>query len=110
MVEFINVMKEYNRMCHFYGDCRDCPLCNVNCEYIMHEKPEETESIIMKWSREHPIPVYPRVRDVLNTIAIYMGHPVNDFDDDFLNSQINEKCAERLCIEPINKNTLKSKL
>ena len=107
MAEFINVMKEYNRMCEYYKlDCRECPLCNVNCEYVLHNEAEKSESIIMKWAREHPIPVYPRVRDILNTMAINMGYPVNDFNKYFLDSQINEKCAKYFGIKPINEDKL----
>lgn len=108
MAEFINVMKEYNRMCHSYADCRDCPLCNVNCEYIMHEKPEETESIIMKWSREHP-PIYPTIGEIIVKICKLMGiNPLTNIST-LYDERLTKKAADYFGIKPINENTLKSK-
>lgn len=119
MAEFKEVIQEFDRMCQYYGtDCEKCPInqfqinamTHYKCEDFLYKCPDIAEDQIMKWSRTHPIAVYPLVRDVLNTMAIYMGRPVNNFDDYFLNSQINEKCAQRFGIEPINKNSFQSKV
>ena len=115
MAEFQKVIQEFDRMCQYYGtDCEKCPInqlqinamTHYKCAELLYIRPDIAEDQIMKWSRTHPTPVYPSVRDVLNTIAIYMEHPVNDFDDSFLNSQINEKCAKFFSIKPINEDKL----
>lgn len=115
MAEFQKVIQEFDRMCQYYGtDCEKCPINQFQINAMTHYKcvdflyinPDIAEDQIMKWSRTHPLPVYPRVREVLNTIATYMGHQTNDFDEHFLNSQINEKCAKCFGIKPINEDKL----
>ena len=111
MAEFINVMKEYNRMCHSYADCRDCPLCNVNCEYITHEKPEEVESIIMKWSKEHPQPIYPTIGEVVNKLLLLMGIESRTSNlTDVFDERLTKEAADYFGIKPINKNSFQSKV
>ena len=69
MAEFVEVMKQVNRMCRTYlGDqCRECPLnrCD-NCEmdiysenYFTAQAAQKLESIATDWAKEHPEPVYP---------------------------------------------------
>lgn len=61
MAEFKTVMREKTRMCKKIGDCSKCPLSLRNnktdtfCDTFIREFPEEADSIIMQWSKEHPI-------------------------------------------------------
>ena len=57
MAEFLKVIKERKRMCESYGGfCKGCPLeFAVSCHNWMLVHPEETEEIIMRWSKEHPV-------------------------------------------------------
>ena len=122
MAEYNKVMEERNRMCDYYcknygigEECSlECPLSGKNnpdlrycsgCDEFLYKEAEKAEQIIMKWAREHPIPpppVYPRVRDILNSIAILMDYQMNKFDENFLDLPINEKVAKRFEIRPIN--------
>ena len=53
----MKVIKERKRMCESYGGfCKGCPLeFAVSCHNWMLVHPEETEEIIMRWSKEHPV-------------------------------------------------------
>ena len=61
MSEFKRVMREKARMCKQIGVCNKCPLsvssnkANMFCDTFMRERPEEADSIIMQWSKEHPV-------------------------------------------------------
>ena len=61
MAEFVTVMKERNRMCDNFTNCKACPL-GVNFDQHvlsgrqwMIDHPEEAEKIIMEWSKENPL-------------------------------------------------------
>lgn len=59
MAEFQKIAKESKRICETYKTCDGCPIKTVNkgvlcLEWILRN-PEEAESIIMKWTSEHPI-------------------------------------------------------
>lgn len=60
MSEFVEVMKQRERICEFY-DCENCPISSFvnrtekHCSSYMSENPQEAEEIIMKWAKEHPI-------------------------------------------------------
>ena len=57
MAEFIEVLRQGNRMCDSYDECRKCPLYNM-CEgdmFELYKKGEEIEAIVMKWAKEHPV-------------------------------------------------------
>ena len=60
-MEFVEVMKQKERMCHSEESCRQCPLGISNngldlfCSRAFRERPEKAEEIIMKWAEGHPI-------------------------------------------------------
>lgn len=60
MAEFKKVVNAKRRMCKAFR-CDKCPIGNHNissvasCTDWMLSKPEEAESIIMKWARENPL-------------------------------------------------------
>lgn len=59
MAEFIEVMKQRERICAFY-DCEECPINSVNngrdvtCEPFITKYPQKAEELILKWAEEHP--------------------------------------------------------
>ena len=58
MAEFKTIANEHVRMCKFYDVCNSCPLNReeiTGCSAWVLRHPEEAESIIKKWSIEHPI-------------------------------------------------------
>ena len=103
MAEFINVMEEYNRMCdHYKLDCRECPLCNVNCEYVLHNEAKKSETIIMKWAREHP-PIYPTVGEVVSKLLILMNiEPRTANLTAVYDERLTKEAADYFGIKPIN--------
>lgn len=60
MAEFVEVMKNKNRMCKSH-DCSSCAISsikntkNIVCEDFIINYPQEAEEIIMAWAKEHPI-------------------------------------------------------
>lgn len=62
MGEFVEVMKQKERMCKSYkGVCRKCDVSSDNngkhigCRSFTLNYPQEAEEIIMKWAEEHPV-------------------------------------------------------
>lgn len=62
MAEFIEVMKQKNRMCE--SNSRRCSKCflaaknngkELHCNDLCLSYPQEAEKIIMDWAKEHPI-------------------------------------------------------
>lgn len=62
MSEFMEVIRQRNRMCANYVSCRDgCPLLDpltdastINCGEFMKAEPEKFEKIVMEWVKKHP--------------------------------------------------------
>ena len=101
MAEFINFIKNYNRMCEYYKlDCRECPLCNVNCEYVLHNEAEKSESIIMKWAREHPL-IYPTIGEVITEICQLMNINPKTNLNTIYDERLTEEVANKFNIKPI---------
>lgn len=71
MTEFVEVMKQANRMCHEFRSglhknyCDDCPVSSIRngkdstCTEVMRSDPEWFEKIVMDWAEKNPEPVYP---------------------------------------------------
>lgn len=76
---FQEVMREKMRMHKYFFDvnnnksCHGCPirpLCDKpHCEWG-EEESKEIESIVMKWAKEHPVPVYPTWAEWLKSIGM----------------------------------------
>lgn len=111
MAEFVEVMKQINRMCRTYlGDqCRKCPLnrCD-NCEmdiysenYFTAQAAQKLESIATDWAKEHPEPVYPSWDEGWKQIfpdALYTPCPANygkKYKNTSCASVSCERCRER---------------
>lgn len=73
MAEFINVMKEFNRMCEYGKRHPVAGYCGAHCPvgiacgfekqnpalHIAMNEPEKFERAVMHWAAEHQEPVYP---------------------------------------------------
>ena len=46
---------DYARMCNGFDSCNDCPAGHTNCVFLLREKPDKVNEIILKWCKEHPI-------------------------------------------------------
>lgn len=62
MAEFIEIMKQRERMCEiFIEHCSKCPIGAGNngihcaCNVFLGEHPQEAEEIIMQWAKENPV-------------------------------------------------------
>lgn len=61
MAEFVEVMKQKERLCKSIEDCTQCVMsCDYNgigcnCIEFFRLHPKEAEEIIMKWVKEHPL-------------------------------------------------------
>ncbi len=65
-MEFVDVMRNKQRMCdHYYpnGSCHKCPLSGmhnnngedyITCAEFCMQRPKEAQTIIMNWVKEHP--------------------------------------------------------
>lgn len=65
MAEFTEVMKQKSRMCksNIENCLLRCPMYktengrNMQCASFMSSYPQEAESIIMDWAKEHPVKI-----------------------------------------------------
>ena len=94
MAEFVEVMKQKDRMCKTV-DCSKCRLHYLNngtdtgCGDFTEERPQETERIVTEWAKanpEHKPPKYPNWYEYLGANAI---------------KPIPEEIAKLLGIKPI---------
>ena len=80
MAEFLEVMKQYSRMCKSYGDdCTGCGIwakdlradfCFCNKETCSEEAIKAVEIIVKQWAAEHPEPVYPTWEEWLQSVGV----------------------------------------
>lgn len=120
---FIEVMRNFNRMCKGYDwhcDLSECPIAALinewekehdvtwdrDCIFFATEKPEKFVSSVMTWAQDNPVPIYPTVREVVNKICILMGYAPNTELNTFLEQRLTAKVANYFGIEPINKDKL----
>ena len=105
MAEFIQVMKEWSRMCLSFKSYGDCPMmdedgrAHILCSEggIRSAVPEVQEDVIIKWVVEHPkLKIYPAWRDWLRDLY---DNP-NMTMTDILESPIDPKIAQQLNITP----------
>lgn len=104
MAEFLEVHRQFDRMCWYYQRKCECPMgCPMNgvnisqCRKIAFELPEVTEKTVMSWAAEHPAPTYPSWYRWL----IMMG-AIGSVEDLFsdLQREIPADIAQKLGIEP----------
>lgn len=119
MAEFIQVMKDWARMCASMqggiAKCDNCPLLKLLCQYKPNENVDlaGAEKIIEKWAEDNPEPVYPTWIKWLKEVGAFSSVDVPDHisssceipDDWFrvilsLFSNIPADIAERLGLKP----------
>lgn len=109
MAEFVNVLRQFDRMCKANYGCVDCPLhepdgvsdrCSIGA--FVNDS-EHIEREIMSWAAEHPEPVYPRWIDWLSDVGLIINttdqyHYAFNFAAAV--DQIPADIAQKLGIEP----------
>lgn len=61
MADFVEMMKIEKRLCESTTKCEECVLHHNNngkntiCGSLATDYPEETQEILLKWDKEHPI-------------------------------------------------------
>lgn len=91
MADFVQTMKDWQRMCNASKSCNDCPMhkedgwAYVLCSEggIASARPEVAEKVIVKWAVEHPV-VYPTWFEVLERFGVVgsiNGEPYYDSMD-----------------------------
>ena len=104
MAEFKEVMKQYKRMCNAYSHYDGCPgICDPSALYD-EEDFDIWETTVMNWARNHPEPVYPTIRELVNYI-------MNKIPGDSVSyeTRIPANIAKEFNILPINEGTLTKK-
>ena len=109
MTDFVEVIKQYNRMCKF-EDCKRCPFAFTaenDCQYYAYTNPEDFEKRVIGWAAEHPEPKYPTwygfIKSLLRLECPDMVQPIPTDTDilDFIhNTRIPADIAEKLGIQP----------
>ena len=94
MAEFVEVMKQYHRMCKSMK-CSDCELNIMNngagmaCYHFIIDHPDEAEIIITAWAKANPETKSPKYPNWYEYLGAYGTKP------------IPEAIAKQLGLEPI---------
>lgn len=105
VADFVQTMKDWERMCDTFKSCDDCPMMNedgwahILCSEggISNAEPEKSVEIITQWAAEHPEPVYPTWTEYFRMTGVFpswSGHEILN------NTPIPANIAEKLGIEP----------
>lgn len=104
MVDFVQVMKDWRRMCKTVGgeSCDGCKLhiAGNDCVAVYEGEMDyaQAEKSITAWAAEHPEPVYPTWVDWFRQMGVVK--PTQICFHDWLLKPIPAAIAERLGIEP----------
>lgn len=97
MANFVEVIREYKRMCKKYRNCMDgCPLQDSKCMAdrpdIFLINPEKAEQIIMQWAAEHPVKTNRmKFREVFGMESVLMDEDIADWlDQEYKGGQKDE--------------------
>lgn len=110
MAEFSDVIKQFKRMCWYYGRdkkqkscpiCTSYPNCNIGqCRKIAFEQPTCFEDVVMAWAAEHPV-FYPTWGEYLCSIGLIRDcHSGAEVACRLFDNSIPADIAEKLGIEP----------
>jgi hypothetical protein len=116
---FVEVMEHFDRMCSEYSsncDANKCPLAKLmdewekennetwdeSCVYFARECPFQFADAVMKWAKDNPIPIYPKIGEVVAKMFNLMNLPKDALFFN-LETRLNKETAELFNIEPINK-------
>lgn len=118
MSEFLDVVKQWRRLCNSYNMCPVCPLkvfevngyfCGGIClDWAKNVDWRKLEDTIKKWAAEHPEPVYPTWEEwlieqgVLDSDIGYAGDADGDWQKvtQRMYDPIPADIAEKLGIKP----------
>ena len=76
MAEFLEVMKQLNRLCTTSACGPDCPMqcmgcCgNIGSHCSRPIQAERIEKTVMQWAAENPEPVYPTWKEWLQSVGV----------------------------------------
>lgn len=116
MAEFVQMMKDWRRMCVYYteksGDnsCDVCPLggCNAIYEEDGSTDYANVEEKVAAWAAEHPEPVYPTWMEYLESIKVIVPRKNYTVMDTYSliigqikTTRISADIAQKLGIEPV---------
>ena len=111
MAEFKEVMKQYKRMCKSYPSCASCPFgelgwrdCCGSAPLGDDEDMDIFETTVMDWAHNHPEPVYPTIRELVNYIMNKIPGESVSYE-----TRIPANIAKEFNILPINEGTLTKK-
>ena len=99
MAEFVDVLRQFDRMCKANAGCFNCPLhepdgvsdrCSINA--FVNDS-ERIECEVMSWAAEHPEPVYP-------TWAAWLAEKFGYDLREIMYEPIPADIAQKLGIEP----------
>ena len=108
MAEFVDVLRQFDRMCWYYQRKRECPMgCPMNgvnisqCRKLAFEEPKDTEKTVMAWAAEHKEPVYPSFLEWLHKVLPNLNGQ-NDHEAilELIKTPILDELAQKLGIEP----------
>ena len=120
---FVEVMKNFNRMCKKYDylcDINECPVAQLidgfekkddciwdrDCVYFGSKYPKEFAEAVMQWAASHEEPIYPTIGEILNKICGLMNIDLKTNINTLYDERINEVVADYFGIQPINKDKL----
>lgn len=121
---FVEVMRNFNRMCDKYDymcDENECPIARLidvwekehnetwdrDCVFWGMKNPEVFAREVMRWTKVNPPDIYPRVDEIIGKIRQLMNVDESECEfEDFLDMRLNEAAADYFGIEPINKDKL----
>lgn len=80
MAEFVDVIRQFHRMCKSNVGCVICPLrgkegCSINA---FVNNPERIEGEVMSWAAEHPEPQYPTWAEWLLKVGAARRVPIGE--------------------------------
>lgn len=121
---FIEVAKNFDRMCKRYNshcDLHECPVAMLidewekehsdiwigSCMDIAKEKPEEFADYVMTWAEDNPELTYPTIGDVVRKICQLMN--INCQKSNLytlLENRLSKEVADYFNIKPINEERL----
>lgn len=107
MAEFVDVLRQFDRMCKANAGCFNCPLhdpdgvsdrCSIGA--FINDS-ERIEREVMSWAAEHPEPVYPTIAKYLEQFGITIRRD-GTLEADFFkaNEPMSETLAKKLGLEP----------
>lgn len=108
-MEFVEVMRQWARMCGANNYCSTCRMQKENLPYTLCseggirsvENIADAEFTIMSWAAENPEPVYPTFREWLISIGVIDQMSTHSVIADTLAmTPIPAEIAQRLGIEP----------